>query len=95
MSDLKFEQKIMPEVTRCETFEEFQSLVDQWDKEGFSRGLNIPNEKIIATVESYQRDPEIGEVKLSSAFTNVTPENGYKGESMLDHLCIWSKKVEE
>ena len=91
MEKEKFEPTPMPEVTQCETYEDFQVLAEKLDAEGFRIDRNMPNAEIQKTVEFYNRDPEIVEVKLSSAFTAPTPKNNYKGEPMPDYTCIWTK----
>ena len=86
-----FELTPMPEVSQCETFEDFQALADKWDTEGFRLDRNEPDTQLQSLVDSYRRDPEITDIRLSTAFTKGTPENNYKGEKLADHTCVWIK----
>jgi len=91
MEKEKFEPTPMPEVYQCEIFENFQALADKWDAEGFRLDRNEPNNRLQSLVDSYRRDQEISDVRLSTAYTNGTPENNYKGEKLADHTCVWIK----
>lgn len=86
-----FEQKGMPTVHECGTYEELQAFGDQMTAEGFVLDRNVPNDQLNDLVASYQQDSEIAEVRLSSAFTQASRVNGFKGEPMPDHTCVWMK----
>ena len=81
----------LPEISQCESFEDFQALADKWDTEGFRLDRNEPDTQLQSLVDSYRRDPEITDIRLSTAFTKGTPENNYKGEKLADHTCVWVK----
>jgi len=94
MNENEPQQKPMPDTQVCATYEEFQALTSQWDQEGFQMDKNIPKGEAPQIVASYQRDPDIEEVRLSTAFTLPAPENEYKGALLEDHVCAWFKKKE-